>query len=99
MQTNKVQSAGNNKTSKNSEPSAAAIAEQFLQQEKRKKRSLPVIEVQQELQRKDLSVKEYTQLMEIDQLRRKLEETEKAMEKLIAELNSDQYEAKVRFLL
>lgn len=34
--------------------------------------------------------------MEIEKLRKKLEDTEKAMAKLIAEMNSDQYEAKVR---
>lgn len=40
--------------------------------------------------------KETEQLMEIEKLRKKLEDTEKAMAKLIAEMNSDQYEAKVR---
>ena len=40
--------------------------------------------------------KETDQLMEIEKLRKKLEDTEKAMAKLIAEMNSDQYEAKVR---
>ncbi|XP_049308190.1 uncharacterized protein LOC105230636 isoform X5 [Bactrocera dorsalis] len=38
--------------------------------------------------------KETEQLMEIEKLRKKLEDTEKAMAKLIAEMNSDQYEAK-----
>ncbi|XP_046810265.1 uncharacterized protein LOC111687629 isoform X2 [Lucilia cuprina] len=38
--------------------------------------------------------KETDQLMEIEKLRKKLEDTEKAMAKLIAEMNSDQYEAK-----
>lgn len=42
------------------------------------------------------SSKETEQLMEIEKLRKKLEDTEKAMAKLIAEMNSDQYEAKVR---
>nr|XP_036223617.1 uncharacterized protein LOC106627225 isoform X5 [Bactrocera oleae] len=40
------------------------------------------------------SSKETEQLMEIEKLRKKLEDTEKAMAKLIAEMNSDQYEAK-----
>lgn len=40
--------------------------------------------------------KETDKLMEIEKLRKKLEDTEKAMAKLIAEMNSDQYEAKVR---
>lgn len=76
------------------------LAEQQLQQQKElKRRQHPAIEVEQELQRKDLSQQEYSQLMEIDKLRRKLEETERAMEKLIAELNSDRYEAKVRLVL
>uniref|UniRef100_A0A0K8U6T8 Resistance to inhibitors of cholinesterase protein 3 N-terminal domain-containing protein n=1 Tax=Bactrocera latifrons TaxID=174628 RepID=A0A0K8U6T8_BACLA len=39
--------------------------------------------------------KETEQLMEIEKLRKKLEDTEKAMAKLIAEMNSDQYEAKM----
>ncbi|XP_013118941.2 uncharacterized protein LOC106095974 isoform X2 [Stomoxys calcitrans] len=38
--------------------------------------------------------KETDKLMEIEKLRKKLEDTEKAMAKLIAEMNSDQYEAK-----
>ncbi|XP_033233781.1 resistance to inhibitors of cholinesterase protein 3 isoform X10 [Drosophila pseudoobscura] len=37
---------------------------------------------------------EKEQLMEIEKLRQKLEDTERAMAKLIAEMNSDQYEAK-----
>ncbi|XP_075165634.1 RIC3 acetylcholine receptor chaperone isoform X2 [Haematobia irritans] len=37
---------------------------------------------------------ETDKLMEIEKLRKKLEDTEKAMAKLIAEMNSDQYEAK-----
>lgn len=41
--------------------------------------------------------KDTEKLMEIEKLRKKLEDTEKAMAKLIAEMNSDQYEAKVRF--
>lgn len=50
---------------------------------------------QQQLTSKLLN-KETDQLMEIEKLRKKLEDTEKAMAKLIAEMNSDQYEAKVR---
>ncbi|XP_058981688.1 uncharacterized protein LOC101890476 isoform X2 [Musca domestica] len=38
--------------------------------------------------------KDTEKLMEIEKLRKKLEDTEKAMAKLIAEMNSDQYEAK-----
>ncbi|XP_055854649.1 resistance to inhibitors of cholinesterase protein 3 isoform X3 [Episyrphus balteatus] len=38
--------------------------------------------------------KESEQLMEIEKLRKKLEETEKAMAKLIAEMNSDQFQTK-----
>ncbi|XP_034650381.1 uncharacterized protein LOC117889949 isoform X2 [Drosophila subobscura] len=37
---------------------------------------------------------EKEQLMEIEKLRQKLEDTERAMAKLIAEMNTDQYEAK-----
>lgn len=39
--------------------------------------------------------KEAEQLMEIEKLRQKLESTERAMAKLVAEMNTDQYEAKV----
>ncbi|XP_041632936.1 resistance to inhibitors of cholinesterase protein 3 isoform X9 [Drosophila kikkawai] len=38
--------------------------------------------------------KEAEQLMEIEKLRQKLESTERAMAKLVAEMNTDQYEAK-----
>ncbi|XP_061396506.1 uncharacterized protein LOC133332144 [Musca vetustissima] len=38
--------------------------------------------------------KDTDKLMEIEKLRKKLEDTERAMAKLIAEMNSDQYEAK-----
>ncbi|KAH8415826.1 hypothetical protein KR222_001534 [Zaprionus bogoriensis] len=41
-----------------------------------------------------LCSKESEQLMEIEKLRKKLEDTEREMAKLIAEMNSDQYEAK-----
>lgn len=49
------------------------------------------------LSAKNVANKDTEQLMEIEKLRKKLEDTEKAMAKLIAEMNSDQYEAKVRF--
>ncbi|XP_020802298.1 uncharacterized protein LOC110179208 isoform X12 [Drosophila serrata] len=39
--------------------------------------------------------KEAEQLMEIEKLRQKLESTERAMAKLVAEMNTDQYEAKL----
>lgn len=44
---------------------------------------------------KSLFNKETEQLMEIEKLRKKLEDTEREMAKLIAEMNTDQYEAKV----
>lgn len=40
-------------------------------------------------------LKEAEQLMEIEKLRQKLESTERAMAQLVAEMNTDQYEAKV----
>ncbi|XP_034476981.1 resistance to inhibitors of cholinesterase protein 3 isoform X6 [Drosophila innubila] len=43
---------------------------------------------------KTLFNKETEQLMEIEKLRKKLEDTEREMAKLIAEMNTDQYEAK-----
>ncbi|XP_030573180.1 uncharacterized protein LOC115771566 isoform X1 [Drosophila novamexicana] len=43
---------------------------------------------------KSLFNKETEQLMEIEKLRKKLEDTEREMAKLIAEMNTDQYEAK-----
>lgn len=39
--------------------------------------------------------KEVEQLMEIEKLRQKLENTERAMAKLIADMNTDQVQAKV----
>lgn len=36
--------------------------------------------------------------MEIEKLRKKLEDTEREMAKLIAEMNNDQYEAKVSII-
>ncbi|KAM7342493.1 RIC3 acetylcholine receptor chaperone isoform 3-T4 [Cochliomyia hominivorax] len=60
--------------------------------------SLKQHQLQQQQQQQQLSskllTKENDQLMEIEKLRKKLEDTEKAMAKLIAEMNSDQYEAK-----
>ncbi|XP_030238047.1 uncharacterized protein LOC108654196 isoform X12 [Drosophila navojoa] len=44
---------------------------------------------------KTLFNKETEQLMEIEKLRKKLEDTEREMAKLIAEMNTDQYEAKM----
>lgn len=44
---------------------------------------------------KTLFNRETEQLMEIEKLRKKLEDTEREMAKLIAEMNTDQYEAKV----
>ncbi|ALC40496.1 RIC-3 [Drosophila busckii] len=43
---------------------------------------------------KTLPARETEQLMEIEKLRKKLEDTEREMAKLIAEMNTDQYEAK-----
>lgn len=42
--------------------------------------------------------RERDQLMEIEKLRKKLEETERAMAQLIAEMNCDRHKAKVSFL-
>jgi len=47
---------------------------------------------------KTLFNKETEQLMEIEKLRKKLEDTEREMAKLIAEMNTDQYEAKVSII-
>ncbi|XP_073813956.1 RIC3 acetylcholine receptor chaperone isoform X2 [Musca autumnalis] len=50
--------------------------------------------LQQQQQQISIASKETDKLMEIEKLRKKLEDTERAMAKLIAEMNSDQYEAK-----
>lgn len=47
-------------------------------------------------QSKGKVVRDRDQLMEIEKLRKKLEDTEQAMAKLIAEMGCDPYKAKVR---
>ncbi|KAH8372759.1 hypothetical protein KR009_004525 [Drosophila setifemur] len=56
--------------------------------------SLSATEVASSLSSSVKQQKEAEQLMEIEKLRQKLENTERAMAKLIAEMNTDQYEAK-----
>ncbi|XP_037896281.1 uncharacterized protein LOC119641587 isoform X3 [Glossina fuscipes] len=73
----------------------ASLKQQQQQQPQQLRHSaLPQQQQQQIYITARLLNKETEQLMEIEKLRRKLEDTEKAMAKLIAEMNSDQYEAK-----
>ncbi|XP_065369372.1 resistance to inhibitors of cholinesterase protein 3 isoform X2 [Calliphora vicina] len=60
---------------------------QFQQQQQQQQQQPPLTS--------KVMTKDTDQLMEIEKLRKKLEDTEKAMAKLIGEMNSDQYEAKV----
>ncbi|KAL9918053.1 RIC3 acetylcholine receptor chaperone isoform 2-T11 [Glossina fuscipes fuscipes] len=74
---------------------SASLKQQQQQQPQQLRHSaLPQQQQQQIYITARLLNKETEQLMEIEKLRRKLEDTEKAMAKLIAEMNSDQYEAK-----
>ncbi|XP_037896291.1 uncharacterized protein LOC119641587 isoform X13 [Glossina fuscipes] len=75
---------------------SASLKQQQQQQPQQLRHSaLPQQQQQQIYITARLLNKETEQLMEIEKLRRKLEDTEKAMAKLIAEMNSDQYEAKM----
>ncbi|XP_068143926.1 resistance to inhibitors of cholinesterase protein 3 isoform X10 [Drosophila tropicalis] len=71
----------------NASLSATEVATNLQQQQQQQRQSLAEVE-------KTMFNKETEQLMEIEKLRKKLEDTERAMAKLIAEMNTDQYEAK-----
>ncbi|KRG00293.1 uncharacterized protein Dwil_GK22960, isoform N [Drosophila willistoni] len=71
----------------NASLSATEVATNLQQQQQQQRQSLVEVE-------KTMFNKETEQLMEIEKLRKKLEDTERAMAKLIAEMNTDQYEAK-----
>uniref|UniRef100_A0A1B0GC77 Resistance to inhibitors of cholinesterase protein 3 N-terminal domain-containing protein n=1 Tax=Glossina morsitans morsitans TaxID=37546 RepID=A0A1B0GC77_GLOMM len=75
--------------------SASLKQQQQQQQQQQRHSALPHQQQQQIFMTAKLLNKETEQLMEIEKLRKKLEDTEKAMAKLIAEMNSDQYEAKM----
>uniref|UniRef100_A0A1A9X4U4 Resistance to inhibitors of cholinesterase protein 3 N-terminal domain-containing protein n=1 Tax=Glossina brevipalpis TaxID=37001 RepID=A0A1A9X4U4_9MUSC len=79
--------------------SASLKQQQQQQQQQQRHTALPQQQQHQQQQQMYMTAKvlnkETEQLMEIEKLRKKLEDTEKAMAKLIAEMNSDQYEAKM----
>lgn len=85
----------NDKDLYNATLSATELAANLSSSLKAQQKTKAVAELEQ---RSQVGNKESDQLMEIEKLRKKLEDTEREMAKLIAEMNNDQYEAKVSII-